>query len=614
MSDVGPATTITAATTAAATMGTAATASTASSTTVIPVITAAAAGNTVRFRRSYDIIKDLLQQPLKDGEGILCEVAGHVCRAKQRFVHITDGSTAQPLQLVLTDENRKKCGKLYPGTTVKAKGKLVIPKSGKECRELQTITFEVIGRVSGVDMSLPVLTYMPTKDPHKALKDHVTLETLREHGCKRVMDNRIQSIFRIRAKLSQLTTEFMVLKGVLHLDPNIITGADCEGAGEMFIVTTDDQISSLLSLSSPTKSDQKELKVQTTMDSSTPSSTATPSSTSTAPPFTPSSAPPLQPDWTRDHFSNVEPARLTVSSQLGLEYLVPGMGAVYTTNKSFRAEKSKTQRHLAEFSHVEAELPFITFSDLMDFEEEYVVYCIRGVLRDCYGDLDFLDKSQVAPGVTSKLKGFVCGPFGRITYTDAVQLLEQKKKDVLKTFPEVKSIPTWGEDLGGYCERYLSEMVYKKPIFVTGMPKKLKSFYMAEEPKSVRGQETVQGCDLLIPGLGELIGGSIREFRYEVLVREMLVRGMYKSPSPISKETFQSHDLTEAELDVLIKKHQISFGALHDYVELRKNGATPTGGFGLGFERLVTICTSSMDGGNIRDRTPFPVAYTECHH
>jgi len=282
--------------------------------------------------------------------------------------------------------------------------------------------------------------------------------------------------------------------------------------------------------------------------------------------------------YSQDFFK--KQAFLTVSSQLQLEALCSGMGAVYTTNPSFRAEKSLTKRHLASFTHLEWEIPFITLDHLMDFSEDFVVYIFKNVLEECKEDLEELDKF-VSKGLIKKLEGFVSDRFGRITYTNAVEILEREKENVLKEFPELKKeeYPNWGDDLGGYCERYLSEKIFKKPIFVYNYPKVLKSFYMKQNENEKNGMETVQGCDLLIPTLGELIGSSIREDNYEKIIQEMDRRNIEKT-------------------------------TLEWYLDLRKNGTFPHGGAGLGVDRLVNLCCF-MDG-NIRDVVPFPVAYQEC--
>lgn len=258
----------------------------------------------------------------------------------------------------------------------------------------------------------------------------------------------------------------------------------------------------------------------------------------------------------------------------------------------------------------------------MDFEEEYVCECFEGVLKDCLGDLEVLN-NEYARGLIVKLKSFISGPFGRVSYDEAIKILSDKKLDVFIKFPEVKEIPVWGDDLGGYCERYLSEVIYGKPIFVYNMPAPLKSFYMRRNKDS----NTVQGCDLLVPGMGELIGGSMRENDYSKMIHVMLERKMYrqqgqKFSTPFNEtfhqsilnkfKTYQNPQDLKLFLENIITTEKISFGPLQWYVDLRRNASTPTGGFGLGFERLVLVCTSPPDGANIRETLPFPVSFQEC--
>ncbi len=288
-------------------------------------------------------------------------------------------------------------------------------------------------------------------------------------------------------------------------------------------------------------------------------------------------------DYSKDFFG--KKSYLTVSSQLQLEAMCAGMGAVYTTNPSFRAEKSKTKRHLACFTHLEWELPFIELKDLMDFSEDLVTYCFKNVLKESADDLGKLNK-YTSKGIIDKLNSFVRKRFNRISYTEAIEVICKHTKKIRKMFPQLEFIPKWGDDLGSYCEKFLCEY-FEGPTFVYNYPRQLKSFYMKQNPTSrcpdgsscSIDMTTVQGCDLLIPGLGELIGSAIREDDYNTLVEEMHRRKMNITP-------------------------------LQWYVDLRRNATFPHGGAGLGFDRLVNVCTL-MDG-NIRDVVPFPVAYQEC--
>lgn len=604
----------------------------------------------VQFKPSHTTLKWLFSQPTSDVIGKSFTFKGRIARAKQIFVHMTDSSTTEQLQLVLSKPLSKTLanqGLLFPCTTIAVRGTLRKSQNEqKQKYDFDVSEFQVLGKVSD-----PV-TFLPS------LKG-VSLDTWRKNCDTRFHAPEMQAIFRIRAALSWYTSLFMKQQEVLHLDPEPLTSADCEGAGEMFVVTT--LMDSGLVGDLPIRSET--CKPQTLMDYYTDlyqfitdSKTADPNQTEYLAVLNVLKEriqllKTVKVDWKKDHFENDQPVRLTCSSQLGLEYMVPAMGAVYTSLPSFRAEKSNTKRHLASFTHIEAELPFVTFQDLMDFIESYVVFCIRSVLSDCATEIRVLDTfltitaSRADGKVTSssgcktpildKLVGMIKEPFGRISYTEAISLLDKHSQHLKQLFPEVKQIPKWGEDLGGECERFLSEVIFKKPIFVFDMPQKLKSFYMKQKmikcADSKEDRLVVEGCDLLVPSLGELVGASIRESDYLKLTLEMLRRGMVyhipvlegksegKTKSKfVTDETKQAllkkleSVTTDVQMDVLLAEFKIDFGPLQKYVGLRKNAATPTGGFGLGFERLVTICTTSLDGGNIRDRRPFYAAYKDC--
>jgi asparaginyl-tRNA synthetase len=272
-------------------------------------------------------------------------------------------------------------------------------------------------------------------------------------------------------------------------------------------------------------------------------------------------------------------AFLTVSSQLQLEALCAGLSRVYTLNPSFRAEKSKTKRHLGCFTHLEWEIAFIDINQLMDFSEALVKYVIGQTLKDCAKEYEELNKF-ISKGIIDKLTKVIEQPFERITYTKAIELIEEHKDQILKTYSkelEPKDIPVWGDDLGSYCEKYICDHIYGKPVQVYNYPKDLKSFYM----KANDDGKTCQSVDVLFEKLGELIGSSIREDSYEKLIARMDEKSMDKSK-------------------------------LEWYLFLRKNSGSQTGGAGLGFDRLVNFC-SLMDG-NIRDVVPFPVSFEECEY
>ena len=583
-------------------------------------------------------------------------VSGHVKYAKLLFLHIKDGSTtSDTLQLVFKSKEQRAAilntykTQFYSSTSITAVVKPVLSKGKGQKYDFIVETLQIVGRVSDPDTFLPAL-------PNASVQTWSSHHDIRGHSAV------FHAIFTIRAALSTATHEFMAKMRVKHLDPNVVTSSDCEGAGEMFIVTTfgeTGKVDSIPTICAAGTSD----KADTANRAAGESSAATSKTTSNLI------------DWSKDFFSRSEPARLTVSSQLELEMEAASMHAVYTTNPSFRAEPSKTTRHVASFTHVEAELPHIEFSDFMDFEEEYVRFCIQAARQRCPKEIKLLEDSKHAPGLGDKLESFIKEPFARLSYSKALEILEVNKDQVLKDVPEIAKAhavfletnkekiskdpepkaaqavefrtPKFGEDLGGRFEDWLARWYFKRPVFIFDMPESLKSFYMLENEgdgsssggsggsagSASGSKKTVQGADLLIPGLGELIGSSMREYRYEKLVSKMIRRGMFtlvkkfvdvstpddssKADAKAPKETDRSkvqklfEESKAEDLQAFIKDHGIDFGPLKSYVGLRKNASIRTGGFGLGFDRLVVICTSSIEGGNIRHCIPFPVAYQE---
>jgi len=433
------------------------------------------------------------------------------------FVEIYDGSTSKSIQAISEDSDlTEKIRPLAIGSSISLKGLVV--KHPKEGVELKLREVLYIGKISD-----PVTYILNAKK--------MGLDILREHQDVRCKTRTFNAVFRIRAGLSQATHNFFHSKGFHHLNPNIITTSDCEGAGEVFTITN------MLGKNSTDipKVEKTELI-----------------------------------DYNKDFFE--KQAFLTVSSQLQLELLCAGLGKVWTSNKSFRSEKSKTNRHLAEFEHIEWEFAWANLDDLMNLSEEYTQYCIGYVLREHLDDLDELNKFT-SKGIIDRLKEFISKPYMRITYDAAIKIIEENAEEIKKQY-KLKDLPKWGDDLGSDCEKYIAEIHLKSPTFVYNYPKVLKSFYMKQNDDG----KTVQACDLLIPGLGELIGSSVREENYEKLM-----------------ET--------------VKERKMDATKLKWYIDLRLNGSTPTAGAGLGFDRLVRICTGME---NIRDAVPFPVAYQEC--
>lgn len=499
------------------------------------------------YKPSYTMLKVLYQKAKEDLEQVLNKefvVKGWIretrCQSNLMFLKMYDGSHVTPLQLIFDEKTMELRKQIEPqahvGACLEAKGVIVKSPAKGQLIEMVVQDCKIVGPVSEPETYLPGVKNLPITYPRS--EQHLRPK-FRVYG----------SIYRIRSCLLKTIHDYFQSRDFLYLDPNICTKNDCEGAGETFTITSllkDDDVKKL-----PVK-DKSSLV-----------------------------------DFKQDFFN--EQVYLTVSSQLQLEALCCGMGPVYTMNPSFRAEKSKTKRHLACFTHLEWEIPFIDLKQLMDFSEDLVTHCFTKVLKDCREDLEELNKFY-AKGLISKLESFVKERFARITYDEAVDLIHKNEKHFREIFgEEVKELPKWGDDLGSCVEKYISQYIFKKPVFVHNYPRDLKSFYMKSvEPYDVElgngTKETrncVEGCDLLIPFMGELIGSSTRKSSYNELVQEMQRREMNLEP-------------------------------LRWYLDLRKNGGTYTGGAGLGVERLISICTS-MDG-NIRDTLPFPVSYEECYY
>jgi asparaginyl-tRNA synthetase len=435
------------------------------------------------------------------------------------FIEVFDGSTSKTIQLITENsEIINKLKNISVGSSISIIGIVVKQPNKDNSFEITIKDILYVGKIND-----PVTYILNAKK--------MGLEILRDHQDVRVKTRTFNAVFRIRSGLSQATHNFFHSKGFHHLNPNIVTTSDCEGAGEVFTITN-------------------MLKKSITDIPNIPK-------TSTI-------------DYSKDFFE--KQAFLTVSSQLQLELLCAGLSKVWTSNKSFRSEKSKTNRHLAEFEHIEWEFAWADLNDLMDFSEEYTQYCFNYILKNNIDDLEELNKF-ISKGIIDKLKSFVEKPYTRISYDDAIQIINTNNENI-KTKYKISELPKWGDDLGSECEKYIAEIHFKNPTFVFNYPKDLKSFYM----KQNEDNRTVQGCDLLIPQLGELIGSSVREHDYEKIMKTLTERKMDESK-------------------------------LKWYLDLRKNGSTPTAGAGLGFDRLVRICTGIE---NIRDAVPFPVAYQEC--
>ena len=424
------------------------------------------------------------------------------------FIVINDGTFFTPLQVVYHDdmENFEEISKLNVGAAVVVTGTLVATPQAKQPFEIQAKTVTVEG-ASAPDYPLQ--------------KKRHSFEYLRTIAHLRPRTNTFQAVFRVRSLTAYALHKFFQERGFVYVHTPIITGSDCEGAGEMFRVTTMDMEN-----------------VPKTEDGAV--------------------------DYTQDFFG--KETSLTVSGQLNAETYAQAFGNVYTFGPTFRAENSNTTRHTAEFWMLEPEMAFADLEDDMDLAEDMLKYVINYVMENAPEEMNFFN-SFVDKGLIDRLTNVATSEFARITYTDAIEILK-KHNDKF----EFKV--SWGIDLQTEHERYLTEKVYKRPVFVTDYPKDIKAFYMKQNPDG----KTVAAVDCLVPGIGEIIGGSQREDDYEKLATRMEELGM--------------------------KTEDYGF-----YMDLRKYGSTRHAGFGLGFERCIMYLTGM---GNIRDVVPFPRTVNNC--
>ena len=424
------------------------------------------------------------------------------------FIVINDGTFFTPLQVVYHDdmENFEEISKLNVGAAVVVTGTLVATPQAKQPFEIQAKTVTVEG-ASAPDYPLQ--------------KKRHSFEYLRTIAHLRPRTNTFQAVFRVRSLTAYALHKFFQERGFVYVHTPIITGSDCEGAGEMFRVTTMD-------MENVPKTENGAV------------------------------------DYTQDFFG--KETSLTVSGQLNAETYAQAFGNVYTFGPTFRAENSNTTRHAAEFWMLEPEMAFADLEDDMDLAEDMLKYVINYVMENAPEEMNFFN-SFVDKGLLDRLTNVATSEFARITYTDAIEILK-KHNDKF----EFKV--SWGIDLQTEHERYLTEEVYKRPVFVTDYPKDIKAFYMKQNPDG----KTVAAVDCLVPGIGEIIGGSQREDDYEKLATRMEELGM--------------------------KTEDYGF-----YMDLRKYGSTRHAGFGLGFERCIMYLTGM---GNIRDVVPFPRTVNNC--
>ena len=437
-------------------------------------------------------------------------------QASRAFVELTDGSTIKGVQIIVTDEKigfEALSADGYTGTAIKVSGTIVESPGKNQVVEIQATTVEILG------------TTVPEEYP--LAKNRISLEKLRTMAHLRVRTKTIQASARVRNAMADATHRFFQSIGCQYVHTPIITASDCEGAGEMFRVTTAmDGEGNIESIPAT-----EEGKV----------------------------------DFSEDFFGKA--AMLTVSGQLNVETYCMGLSSVYTFGPTFRAEYSFTSRHLSEFWMVEPELAFADIHNNMDCAEDYLKFCVRAAMERCSEEINFFDK-WVTPGLIDKLYKIVESDFVRITYTDAIKQLEAA---IAAGEVKFENKVEWGVDLASEHEKYLCE-VTGMPTIVYNYPKAIKSFYMRVNDRADdEPGDTVAAMDLLVPGVGELIGGSQREERYDVLVERIQEDGMDIAPYSW-------------------------------YLDLRKYGSVVHSGFGLGFERLVMLVT----GLQIRDVIPFP--------
>ena len=424
------------------------------------------------------------------------------------FIVVNDGTYFTPLQVVYHDtmENFQEISKVNVGAALIVRGTLVLTPEAKQPFEIQAATVTVEGA--------------STSDYPLQKKRH-SLEFLRTLPHLRQRTNTFQAVFRVRSLIAYAIHQFFQEREFVYVHTPLITGSDCEGAGEMFQVTTMD------------------LKnIPMTEDGKV--------------------------DYSKDFFG--KSANLTVSGQLNGETFAMAFKNIYTFGPTFRAENSNTTRHAAEFWMIEPEIAFADLDDDMRLAEDMIKYVIAFVLERAPEEMAFFN-SFVDKGLLERLNHVLNSDFGRVTYTEAVKILEAHNDQF--EYPV-----HWGSDLQTEHERYLTEVVFQKPVFVTDYPKEIKSFYMKLNPDG----KTVAAMDCLVPGIGEIIGGSQREDNYEILKNRIEELGM--------------------------KLEDYSF-----YLDLRKYGSARHAGFGLGFERCVMYLTGM---GNIRDVLPFPRTVGNC--
>ena len=424
------------------------------------------------------------------------------------FIVLSDGTFFSPLQVVYHDnlDNFAEISKINVGTALIVRGTLVETPEAKQPFELQAEEVTVEG---------------PSTPDYPLQKKRHTLEYLRTMTHLRPRTNTFQAVFRVRSLAAFAIHKFFQERGFVYVHTPLITGSDCEGAGEMFQVTT-------LDLNNVPRKEDGSI------------------------------------DYGKDFFS--KPTNLTVSGQLNGETYAMAFRNIYTFGPTFRAENSNTTRHAAEFWMIEPEIAFADLKDDMRLAEDMIKYIIAYVLENAPEEMAFFNQFMDT-GLLDRLHHVLTSDFGHVTYTEAIELLEPHNDSF--DYPV-----HWGSDLQTEHERFLTEVVFKRPVFVTDYPKEIKAFYMKLNPDG----KTVAAMDCLVPGIGEIIGGSQREDDYGKLLARMKELGL--------------------------REEDYSF-----YLDLRKYGTARHAGFGLGFERCVMYLTGMA---NIRDVIPFPRTVNNC--
>ena len=429
------------------------------------------------------------------------------------FIALNDGSTIKNVQVVVDPSkfDADMLKQITTGSCISAVGELVESQGAGQTVEIQCQSLEIYG-LRGSDYPMQ--------------KKGQSFEYMRQYAHMRLRTNTFGAVMRIRHNMAMAIHTYFHEHGFFYFHTPLITASDCEGAGQMFQVTT----KNLYDL-------KKNEEGKITYD---------------------------------DDFFGKQTS-LTVSGQLEGELGATALGAIYTFGPTFRAENSNTPRHLAEFWMVEPEVAFIDLPELMDLEEDFIKYCIRWALDHCKDDLEFLNK-MIDKGLIARLESVLKSDFVRLPYTEGIKILQEAIANGKKfEFP-----CEWGDDLASEHERFLVEEHFKCPVIMTNYPKAIKAFYMkideGESGFGGKSGQTVQGTDVLFPQIGEIIGGSVREESLEKLTAE-------------------------------IEERNIPMKDMWWYLDTRKYGTCPHGGFGLGFERLILFVTGMQ---NIRDVIPFP--------